>query len=249
MGEKNHALSDASIGVGGAVLIASSQLSDHPSLDNRPPMPRSCSNTAVSSKGRRRPLSRASTTSIHSQPILDQQLADPAEYQKQWYEQQANAHAHHQRYASMGHQMTAEDMVMHSASQLQNPRGYDLDPALSGVNHHHPLAYPQEPQYKHDHGRQSMPADVYGGSYGDGESQLMETRSDEQDEADAMVGGPAKKTSKSSAANELEMRQLFQANKHRSLPEIATELHGNERGPQSERQRQVFAMLWYAAIV
>ncbi|KAI9049151.1 hypothetical protein LZ554_006999 [Drepanopeziza brunnea f. sp. 'monogermtubi'] len=218
---------------------------DHPSLDNnRIPMPRSRSNTAASSKGRRRPLSRASTTSIHSQPILEQQLADPAEYHKQWYEQQANAHAHHQRYGSMSHQMTAEDMVIHSASQLQNPRGYDLDPTLGGVNHHLPLAYPQDQPYKPEHGRQSMPAEVYGGNYGEVDNQLMEARSDEQDEAESMVGGNAKKTSKSSAANELEMRQLFQANKHRSLPEIATELHGNERGPQSERQRQVFAMLW-----
>lgn len=142
--------------------------------------------------------------------------------------------------------MTAEDMVMHSASQLQNPRGYDLDPALSAVNHHHPMSYPQEQQYKPDHSRQSLPADVYVGNYAEGDSQLMEGRSDEQDDVDSTVGGPAKKASKSSAANELEMRQLFQANKHRTLPEVATELHGNERGPQSERQRQVFAMLWYA---
>ena len=76
---------------------------------------------------------------------------------------------------------------------------------------------------------------------------MLEGRSDEQDEVDSQagVGGPAKKASKSSAANELEMRQLFHSNKHRSLPEVARELHGNERGPQSERQRQVFAMIWY----
>jgi hypothetical protein len=92
-----------------------------------------------------------------------------------------------------------------------------------------------------------MPRDGYGANYGEGDSQMMEGRSDEQDDADSLpgAGGPAKKASKSSAANELEMRQLFQANKHRTLPEVATELHGNERGPQSERQRQVFAMLWY----
>lgn len=143
--------------------------------------------------------------------------------------------------------MTPEDMVIHSASQLQNPREYDIDPALGGVNHHHPLVYPQEQQYKPEIGRQSMPADGYGGNYGEGDSQMMEGRSDEQDEIDSLAGGPAKKASKSSAANELEMRQLFQANKNRSLPEVATELHGNERGPQSERQRQVFAMLWYVA--
>ncbi|KAK6584590.1 hypothetical protein PZA11_002814 [Diplocarpon coronariae] len=209
---------------------------DQQSLDNRPSIPRSRSNTAASTKSRKRPLSRASTTSIHSQPILDQQLVDPV---NDWYAH--NAHTHQQRFGSMSHQMTAEDMVIHSASQLQNPRGYDLDPALTGMNHHHPMAYPQEQRYKSEHG---LPQDGYGATYVEGETQLMEGRSDEQDEVDSLVGGLAKKAAKSSAANELEMRQLFQANKHRSLPEIATELHGNERGPQSERQRQVFAMLW-----
>jgi regulatory factor X, other len=167
---------------------------------------------------------------------------DPAtEYHKQqWYENTA-----HQRFGSMGHQMTPEDMVIHSASQLQNPRGYEIDPALGGAQTH-PLSYPPDNQYKHDNGRQSLPADGLGANYGEADSQMLEGRSDEQDEVDSLPGGggPAKKASKSSAANELEMRQLFQSNKHRSLPEVAMELHGNERGPQSERQRQVFAMLW-----
>lgn len=79
------------------------------------------------------------------------------------------------------------------------------------------------------------------------DSPMLEGRSDEQDDVDSLAGanGAPKKASKSSAANELEMRQLFQNNKHRQLPEVATELHGNERGPQSERMRQVFAMIWY----
>ena len=134
---------------------------------------------------------------------------------------------------------------MHSASQLQNPREYEIDPALGG-GHNHGLSYSQQDQYKTEMGHQSLPADNYGANYGEGESQMLEGRSDEQDEVDSLAGagGPAKKASKSSAANELEMRQLFQSNKHRSLPEVAKELHGNERGPQSERQRQVFAMLW-----
>jgi len=141
--------------------------------------------------------------------------------------------------------MTPEELVIHSASQLQNPRGYDIDPALEGT-HAHPLSYPPDNQYKLDHGRQSLPADSLPGHYGEGDSQMLEGRSDEQDEVDSQAGtgGPAKKASKSSAANELEMRQLFHSNKHRSLPEVARELHGNERGPQSERQRQVFAMIW-----
>jgi regulatory factor X len=142
--------------------------------------------------------------------------------------------------------MSPEDMVIHSAAQLQNPREYEIDPALGG-GPHNPMTYPQDGPYRSDMGRQSIPGDGYGANYGEGDSQIMEGRSDEQDEVDSLAGtsGPAKKASKSSAANELEMRQLFNAHKHRSLPEVATELHGNERGPQSERQRQVFAMLWY----
>ncbi|RFU35900.1 hypothetical protein B7463_g440, partial [Scytalidium lignicola] len=206
---------------------------------------RSNTNTTVSVKSRKRPASRASTTSVHSgvtQPALDQQLGDAvSDYQKQWFED-ANAQ---QRFDGIGNQMTPEDMVMHSVSQLQSTRQYGLDPiAVNAVNHS--LAYPQASQYAGDNGRHSLPADGYVTQYGDGDSQMIEGRSDEQDDMDSQagVGEPAKKPSKSSAANELEMRQLFQANKHRKLPEIAAELHGNERGPQSERQRQVFAMLW-----
>jgi len=215
-------------------------------MEIKPPNPRSRSNTAASSKSKKRPLSRASTTSVHSgapQPLLEQQLVDTAaEFQKQWYD--ANTHAQ-QRYEAMNHQMSPEAMVIHSAAQLQNPREYEIDPALGGAQHN-PMTYPQDGPYRSDVGRQSIPGDGYGANYGEGDSQMMEGRSDEQDEVDSLAGvnGPAKKASKSSAANELEMRQLFHANKHRSLPEVATELHGNERGPQSERQRQVFAMLW-----
>ena len=36
----------------------------------------------------------------------------------------------------------------------------------------------------------------------------------------------------------------LQANQSRTLQDVAVELHGNERGPNSERTRQVFAMLW-----
>ena len=56
---------------------------------------------------------------------------------------------------------------------------------------------------------------------------------------------PGARASRSSANNELDMRQLFQQNKARSLDSVATDLHGNERGPNSERMRQLFAMLWY----
>jgi regulatory factor X len=224
-------------------------------MDMKPAKSRSRSNTAASIKSRQRPLSRASTTSIHSaatQPRIEQQQQQqqhdvPQEYPKQWFDPNALAQ---QRFGDISHQMTPEDMVMHSASQLQNPRGYDLDPSIP-VGQSHGLVYSHDHRYKTDIGRHSVPADGYSMGFNEGESQLIEGRSDEQDEVDSLAGasGPAKKASKSSAANELEMRQLFQTNKHRTLPEVASELHGNERGPQSERQRQVFAMLWYVSLL
>lgn len=59
---------------------------------------------------------------------------------------------------------------------------------------------------------------------------------------DISNNGPAK--SRSNTNNDQEMRELFTRNSHRSLQDVATELHGNERGPSSERSRQLFAMLW-----
>lgn len=69
---------------------------------------------------------------------------------------------------------------------------------------------------------------------------------DMDDDASTAMAGGGRKSRNSSANNDGEMRQLFQMNRHRSITEVATELHGNERGPNSERARQIIAMLWYA---
>ena len=217
-------------------------------IDMVPTKSRSRSNTAVSAKGRKRPQSRASTTSVHSavtQSVVDQQSLDQGgEYSKYWYENQGNGQQLQHKFDGIDHQMTPEDMVMRSASQLQNPREYGIDPALeAAVNH--PMTYHQEGPYRPENTRHSLPVDGYGTSFVEDDSPLLEGRSDEQDEVDSIAGmGTHKKAPKSSAANEMEMRQLFHSNKHRTLPEVASELHGNERGPNSERNRQVFAMLW-----
>lgn len=212
-----------------------------------PTKTRSRSNNTMSGKIRKRPQSRASTTSMQSaatQSGLEQQFADqPSDYQNSWYENQGNGQQHQtQSFDGMDQQISAEDMVMQSASQLQNPREYGIDPALeTTVNH--TMAY--HPDGRPANSRHSLPVDGYGTSFAEDDSPLLEGRSDEQDDVDSIAGHAMnKKTSKTSAANELEMRQLFHSNKHRTLPEVASELHGNERGPQSERARQVFAMLW-----
>jgi regulatory factor X len=146
----------------------------------------------------------------------------------------------------MGSQMSADEMLLRPASQMSINQSFPMDstmhPAGGSV-----VSYPH-----HGHQMQHvMPADPYGtsGNFTDADSQIMER--DDPDESDRIeVPRPAgQKANRTAANNELEMRQLYSANRHRDLEEVAKELHGNERGPNSERTRQVFAMLWYVICI
>jgi regulatory factor X len=52
------------------------------------------------------------------------------------------------------------------------------------------------------------------------------------------------KKRRSTANSDGELRELFEANRGRSLEDVSNELRGNERGPKAERKRQLYAMLW-----
>lgn len=56
--------------------------------------------------------------------------------------------------------------------------------------------------------------------------------------------GKKKKGSASSIANDIELRRLFRDNQGRSLKDVAAQVLANERGPKSEKTKQIFAMLW-----
>lgn len=207
----------------------------------------------------RRSQSRASTSSLHSastQPNIDHGFADL--YSAQWLDG-GDHHHHHQTQpkgltstaATAGsHPLTPEEIILQAASQLEsNPEFGGLDASMStsiagnGSQsfHHHSHANGMGHQ-------QSLAGDSFSAdnSFAELDSQIALERdpNEERDSSLALAGPP--KPSRSSANNELEMRQLFNANQSRSLQEVAEELHGNERGPNSERTRQVFAMLWYA---
>ncbi|KAK0719617.1 RFX DNA-binding domain-containing protein [Lasiosphaeris hirsuta] len=194
-------------------------------------------------KARKRPRSRGSTASIHSattQPNLEHSFPEANEvYSTQWIQNDHhhNQHHTHSRELTGGpSQMTPEDLLL--ASQLQASRDFSLDApvnaSMQSVSFHP----------SHSLSRQSMSAESFAGNSFADDSQMMDR--DGNDDADSFVGMPGntKPGSRSSANNEMEMRQLFTANKHRHLQDVAEELHGNERGPNSERTRQVFAMLW-----
>lgn len=157
-------------------------------------------------------------------------------YTGQWI---PNDHGHTKDMTSAS-QMSPEDMILQAATHMQSashnfPIGGHM---TASVGH-------QMPYQQHTMPRHPLPVDQYGGnaSFTEGDSQMLDR--DENDEGDSLASAVgATKSTRSSANNELEMRHLFGANRHRGLQEVAKELHGNERGPNSERTRQVFAMLW-----
>ena len=75
--------------------------------------------------------------------------------------------------------------------------------------------------------------------------QYVVTFNDEQTQDDAGAGETRKKKgSASSIANDNELRKLFAANKDRDLNDVAASVLANERGPKSEKTKQIFAMNW-----
>jgi len=200
--------------------------------------------SADSRKARKRAQSRGSTASIHSistQPNIEQAaFGDASElYGAQWMSNDTKD----LDLASAAAQMSPEDMILQAAPHMRASREYSVDPSLgNSAPMGHAMAYQQQLNLPRQR-RHPLPGDNFAvnASFTDPDSQMMDR--DEHDDGDS-VAGP-KPAARGSANNELEMRQLFSANKHRKLPEIARELHGNERGPNSERTRQVFAMLWY----
>ncbi|KAM6487046.1 RFX DNA-binding domain-containing protein [Trichoderma sp. SZMC 28011] len=204
--------------------------------------------TRAAAKARKRPLSRASTTSIHSaatQSNLDQTAFAEASslYTGQWI---PSEHHGHSKDMGAAPQMSPEDMILQAATHMQSSNhDFSMDGSMGPAMTHH-MQYQQH----HNMTRHPLPAEQYGAnaSFTEGDSQMLDR--EENEDADSMTGaaGAVKTATRSSANNELEMRHLYSANRHRSLQDVARELHGNERGPNSERTRQVFAMLWINSV-
>ena len=58
-------------------------------------------------------------------------------------------------------------------------------------------------------------------------------------------GSQRKKGSASSQANDNELRRLFRENQGRELHDVALQVVKDEKGPRSEKAKQIFGMLWY----
>lgn len=134
--------------------------------------------------------------------------------------------------------MSTEDLLLQSTQQLNSPnQSFPLDPSL-GANPSQDMSF-------------SGTGDYSGFSVGDN-SHLLDAASNGEATATPepnaemkTTGKPGKKNSAASAQNDLELKRLFRENESKTLQDVATQLQGNERGPQSEKTRQIFAMLWY----
>lgn len=166
-------------------------------------------------------------------------------YAGQWMTQD---HGNHENMGA-AQQMPSDVMMLQAATHMQAPaQDFPMDGSMD-VRMAHQMQYNQQqqshqPHPQHNLSRHPLPGDQFSanGSFVEGDSHMMGVEDD--DSQMPLVGVPRPTGGRSSANNELEMRQLFQNNRDRKLQEVAADLHGNERGPNAERSRQVFAMLW-----
>ncbi|TDZ32269.1 Transcriptional regulator RFX1 [Colletotrichum spinosum] len=169
----------------------------------------------------------------------------PELYSAQW----VNNDHRHQRSLAPASRISPEEMMLHAAAtHMQNVREYSMTPGLAPSMNQSSAAMGHSMSFQqHQMARHPLPSESFANNSFTDDSQLM----DRDEDGDSMAGAMAMQKSssaRSSANNELEMRHLFNANKHRGLQDVAKELHGNERGPNSERTRQVFAMLWINSV-
>ncbi|KAJ2989793.1 hypothetical protein NUW58_g3289 [Xylaria curta] len=205
----------------------------------------------------KRAHSRGSTASIHSiatQPNHERSLSVPhhASFQEQWHTDGHGAMPHSKDTSVVGHPMGQQmgqqnigEEMLRPATQMPLQQSFTMD---SGM---HQSVGPAVPYTQHSNLPHGFSTDSFaaGASFTDGDSQIMDR--DDPDESDLMEAPRPtgkKSSNRASANNELEMRQLYKSSRHRRLEDVAKELHGNERGPNSERARQVFAMLWLSQV-
>lgn len=194
------------------------------------------SNTSGSTTSNQtRPLSRASTTSVNT---TDENLAQTLEHAPDASQRTIAT-------VSIGGiaKYSPEEMITRSQQQLTNPnQAYAIDPSLQR---------PAQPDSKSDMELEpnglpdaTLQPHIQLQSFQDREGQsffsVNEGLPDNAGGGDVKV----KKGSASSIANDQELKRLYQENKTRTLRNVADSVLQEERGPRSEKTKQIFAMIW-----
>lgn len=210
-------------------------------MDSQGNRPRS---STSGSNNLRRPKSRASTASAQSSSTQQIQQYQPTPETMELFDTQiASAQAI---------SFTPEEMITRSEQQLTNPnQSFAIDPSLQDQTNQRRAQsldfgfggdLPLDRSSTMPVARPSM-SQLH--SFDGKENQVLENSNEEQPQDDTGTGeGRKKKGSASSIANDKELRRLFRENHGRSLKDVATQVLDNERGPRSEKNKQIFAMLW-----
>ncbi|KAI4204396.1 MAG: hypothetical protein LQ350_001152 [Teloschistes chrysophthalmus] len=206
--------------------------------------PRSSTSASVASS--RRTKSRASTTSnassSHQQPIFHhRQPTDSAQG------------IPISTFPNHAFPYSPEEFIPQSQPHVATPdQGFMFDASLQQHPDHSENAYSHNQNtslgHMQDNGQTgpTQPQLHPRHSYDERMNQALDHASGEHNVDDTgTTDGKKKKGSASSIANDLELRKLFRENMGRSLKEVAAQVLTNERGPRSEKNKQIFAMLWY----
>jgi len=202
------------------------------------------SNTSTSTSSSHATKSRASTASIHSsastQPAQRHQYASDFGHAYA----QPTQHPYSQQMQSVPY--TPEEMITHNQRQLSNPHEmYGIDPSLQ---HQANLRRSMSVGAGHGNNMAAVAPPMGHRPSFDGTDQgQFRAFTDEPgpDDTGTEHGkNRTKKGSATSAANDAELKRLFAEHRGRPLKEVAAEVIVHERGPKSEKTKQIFAMLW-----
>ncbi|MCJ1282981.1 hypothetical protein MMC26_002308 [Xylographa opegraphella] len=198
--------------------------------------PRARSNTSNStSVASSRPKSRQSTTSIQSnttQPALP-------------YYQSADS-AYGSNHPSVSFQPIAEAVAVQTLHQFADQNNqYRIESATQLDT-----ADAQDNTYRVDHGYENAAGmqELLQASIAEDRNERQDSEvqtqdaGDQENNAENMV--PRKKGAATSAANDIELRRLYRENIGRDLHEVALQVLENDKGPKSEKTKQIFGMLW-----
>ncbi|KAH6141617.1 hypothetical protein HBI68_215750 [Parastagonospora nodorum] len=200
------------------------------------------STTSMSTRSNR-PLSRASTTSVHS---FEQ-------YQPQPQQSRQSQFSHQPLYNTA---FTSEPLqpALLQAAQHASAQDNLMSMSLESVQQY--LGYPSDSTPQPQPNGMSAPMDThpYHTSMAP-QSQQQQQQQQQHQQQPSFMAPPMESEDKKkkgsasgSATNDKELRQLLAQNEGRHLKDVAAEVIQNDRTSKAEKSKQLFAMLWLRSV-
>ncbi len=185
-----------------------------------------------------RPVSRASTASVNTTDEQPTQTTQPAVEASQFGHRPDLAH---NQYLLDGYYGLGRQQIGNSNEQ------HIIDPSLQHQDNEQDARIARATTVDSvQHGQTELsvyaPSNIQSFQDKDNDS-FVNINDGSQDEA-GLGNLKKKKGSASSIANDQELRRLYQDNKTRTLRDVADSVLQEERGPRSEKTKQIFAMIW-----